>query len=364
MLPQLRFLLVALAGLALVAAPVQGDLTANLQKGTPDLKSAGALAFGPDGVLFVGDPQGAAVFAIDTGDRAKAATLTTAPPLRVDGIDAKIAAALGTTTQEIQINDLRVNPASGNAYLSVSRGRGPDAAPVIVRVTSGGKTIEQLPLKDIKFAKVALPNAADGKRRINAITQIGFVDGRVLVAGLSNEEWASTLRAIPFPFKESDKGAGIGIFHGAHGKFETHAPINTFAPYTINGQAHLLAAYTCTPLVKIPVSELQAGAKVKGTTVAELGNMNRPLDMIVYNRAGKDYVLMANSARGMMKINLEGVAKAEGINNPVKGTAGLPYDTLKDLAAVQQMDRLDANNAVVLIRAGDGVLNLQTIALP
>ena len=31
--------------------------------------SAGPLAFGPEGVLFIGDPQGAAIFAIDTGDR-------------------------------------------------------------------------------------------------------------------------------------------------------------------------------------------------------------------------------------------------------------------------------------------------------
>ena len=50
----------------------------------------------------------------------------------------------------------------------------------------------------------------------------------------------------------------------------------------------MLAAYTCTPLVKLPVSELKAGAHVKGTTIAELGNRNRPLDMIVYQKDGKD----------------------------------------------------------------------------
>ena len=247
MLPLFRLLPAVLVGLAFAAGPAPADLTDNLMKGTPDLKSAGALAFGPEGILFIGDPQGAAIFAIDTQDRSQAS----ARPLNVDGIDAKIAALLGTTPQEIQINDLRVNPISGNAYLSVHRGRGPDAVPVIVRVGAGGK-LEQVLLKEVKFSKVTLPNApstADKDRRgqprrQESITQIGFVDGRVLVSGLSNEEWASTLRAIPFPFKEADKGAGIEIFHGAHGRFETHAPINTFAPYTINGQAHLLAAYT------------------------------------------------------------------------------------------------------------------------
>ena len=33
-----------------------------------DIKSAGPLAFGPNGVLLVGDTVGAAVFAIETGD--------------------------------------------------------------------------------------------------------------------------------------------------------------------------------------------------------------------------------------------------------------------------------------------------------
>ncbi len=58
-----RFALVAVLGAALTA---QG---ADLTKGTPDLKSAGPLAFGPNGLLFVGDAQGGAIFAIDTADR-------------------------------------------------------------------------------------------------------------------------------------------------------------------------------------------------------------------------------------------------------------------------------------------------------
>ena len=75
----------------------------------------------------------------------------------------------------------------------------------------------------------------------------------------------------------------------------------------------MLAAYTCTPLVKVPVSELKAGAHVKGTTIAELGNRNKPLDMIMYQKDGKDYLLMTNSSRGVMKIPTEGAGEAPGI---------------------------------------------------
>ena len=39
-----------------------------LKEGKPDIKSAASLAFGPDGVLFVADTKGAAIFALDTGD--------------------------------------------------------------------------------------------------------------------------------------------------------------------------------------------------------------------------------------------------------------------------------------------------------
>jgi hypothetical protein len=60
------------------------------------------------------------------------------------------------------------------------------------------------------------------------------VDGQVLVAGLSNEEFSSSLRSIAYPFQQAGKAAGIEIYHGSHGRFETNAPVRTFVPYEIN----------------------------------------------------------------------------------------------------------------------------------
>jgi hypothetical protein len=358
-------MLAALFGAVVLAAPVQGaDLTASLKKGTPDLKSASSLAFGPDGILFVGDPQGAAVFAVATGDTKQAA----APgPINIQGIDGKIASLLGTTPKAIAIRSITVNNASGNVYLAVARGTGSDAAAVLMRVEPSGR-IAEFPLKDVPFSKAVLPNPATGtgrNSRMNSITKVAFVKDRVIVSGLSNEEWASNLRAIPFPFTETDKGASIQIFHGAHGKFETNAPVKTFAPYDIGGEAHLLAAYQCTPLVKLPVSQLKAGEKVKATTVAELGNMNSPLDMIIYEKNGKDYILMANNNRGVMKITTENVAKIKPIEQPIRGggVAGLTYDKMTNLAGVEHLDRLDKDHALLLVRKDTG-LNLETIDLP
>lgn len=360
---------VSIGGACLVTgADEKPNLTASLKKGSPDLKSAGVLAFGPQGILFVGDAAGAAVFAFDTGDRTAG---DSAGALKVEAIDAKIAGMLGTSTRDISINDLAVNPASGKAYLSVSRGRGPDATPVLFRVDRAAK-IEALSLADIGFAKAPLPNpiGADAVQRGQsmrgeAITDLAYLDGRVFVAGLSNEEFASRLLGIPFPFSATGEATSVEIYHGAHGKFETRSPIRTFVPFNVGGNPELLAAYTCTPLVRFPVSDLKPGKHIKGTTVAELGNRNRPLDMISYKKDGKDFLLLANSSRGVMKISTDNIGKAESITSPVAGGGpkGQPYDTVAELKGIVQLDRLDDTHALVLVTA-EGGQNLETVALP
>jgi hypothetical protein len=108
---------------------------------------------------------------------------------------------------------------------------------------------------------------------------------------------------------------------------------------------------------------LKPGAKVKGTTVAELGNRNTPLDMVVYNKGGKDYLLMINDSRGVMKIDLSKVGTIDGITAKVNNKAGLPYETIDAMKGVVQMSKLDAGHAVILTKAGNA-FNLDTIELP
>ncbi|MEX2120695.1 MAG: hypothetical protein WD847_13970 [Pirellulales bacterium] len=359
-----------LVAVALVVAQAQAaDLAKGLtEKGPADLKSAGPLAFGPEGILFVGDPLGGAVLALDTAERP---VESARGPLEVQQLGDKVAALLGTTSDQIQVNDLAVNPESAMVYLSVARDPGPKASPVIVRIDHTGK-LSELPLDDIKHARAELPNLPGPEerdrrgqsQRMESITDLAFVDGRVFVAGLSNEEFASKLRSIPFPFAKADSGTSVEIYHGAHGQFETRSPVRTFVPYAIAGEPYLLAAYTCTPLVKFPVAELSPGSKLRGTTVAELGNRNRPLDMIVYEKDGKNYLLLANSSRGVMKIDTDDVETDEGIEQKIEETAGLKYETIEGLKNVHQLDRLDAENALVLVQTEGGSLSLQTVPLP
>ena len=355
---------VLVALVVFAAVGVAADLTDSLKAGKADLKSAGSLAFGPDGVLFVGDSIGGAIFAIDTQDR----TAAQASAVEVTGLAAKIAGMLGTMPDQIQINDVAVNPVSRKTYVSVSRGLGPTATPVIVRIDGAGK-LEALSLDNVKHSSVALPNpisataAGRGNPRMQAITDLAFVDNRVFVAGLSNEEFSSALRAIPFPFNQADKGANVEIWHGSHNQFETNSPIRTFLPYKINNEETILASYTCTPLVKIPVSSLKGGAKVKGTTIAEFGAGNTPLDMIAYSKGGKNYILMSNTSRGVMKFSADGLDTYKPITQSVADKAGVPYETIASMTGVVQMDQLDSQRAVILQRTVSG-LDLHTVALP
>ncbi len=367
---EMRFpLMVALLTVGLATAAGAEGLTDSLKPGKAELLSAGALAFGPDAVLFVGDGMGTALYAFDTGDRTPIAGAT-----EVEGINAKIAALLGTTPDQILINDMTVNPLSKRAYLSVSRGRGPTATPVLVRTAAGGRA-EVFSLDDVRHAKATLPNApaADaieihgpGKgapMRLEAITDIAYVNGNVIIAGLSNEEFSSNLRTIPFPFTSVPRGTAIEIYHGQHGRFETHAPVRTFTTHRIRNEDVILASYACTPLVVFRTSELAKGNKVMGKTIAELGSRNTPLDMLIYEKAGQHYILMSNTDRGVMKLSADGLDRYDAITTLIPDTAGTPFQTL-DVSGVTHLARLDDGTALMLVAAANGTQSLKALPLP
>lgn len=355
------FLVLTLSTLSGLSAADQWGL----ERGTPEIQSAGALAFGPDDVLFVGDARSASVFAIATsnreGDAGKAS-------INIDDLGGAINDVLGG---EATISDLVVNPATGNVFISATV----DGKPAIVQVNGAGR-ISEFPLKDVRFSKVQFVDAPadkevqNGRRRSNprndSITDLAFFEGKVLVSGLRDGASPSSVREIAFPFAQADKGVGIQIFHAAHGREEDYAALRTFVPLMIDGEPNLLAAYVCTPLVKIPLKELDAaGERLRATTVAELGNRNRPLDMISYEKEGKRFLLLSNSARGVMKITTDGLSDNQGLTEPVRGggKAGQSYETVESMSGVVQMDKLNENHAVLLLDDG-GKLSLKTVPLP
>jgi hypothetical protein len=355
---------------------------AGLMRGTPKIQSISELAFGPEGVLFVGDARGGAVFALDLGDtkpRGKS------DPVNVQDVEARIAARLGTKASEIMVHDLAVNPISQNVYLSVSRGRGkwtldsqlPNHvadADILLRIPAdgNGESIDVISLANVRYARKEIPDpiGADKmhpwlkgiSRRTDSISDMAYADGTLYVAGLSNEEFASTMWTMPFPFRNDVTTTTLEIYHGSHGQFETEAPIRAFVPYELDGRSELLAAYLCTPLVVFRTADLQNGKHIKGRTVGEFGFGNYPLDMVVYRKDGKDKLLIANSNLPFMIVDPKDLEAYHGsITSPVKGyLAGVPYEP-RSGTGILQMDRLNDKFILTLRRLPAGDLKLQSL---
>jgi len=340
-----------------------------LSPGKADLKSAGALALGPDGILFVADTKGAAIFAFDVKDTSRD-TVSTA--IEIKNIDKTVAAFLGVGPEDVQINDLLVHPNSQNIYLSISRGKSADAIPVIIRINRN-KELSEMKTDDIWFAKADIRNVpgVDDKtswgapKRPMSITDMSYVDGILYVAGLSNEEFASRLRILNFPFKGDHTDTSVEIFHTSHNRYETHAPIETLLPLTLNNQPHVLAGYGCAPLAKFSVSDLTGKKHVKGHTLAELGGGSRPLDMVLFKRKGEDHVAIANSNRSVYKIKVSDLEKSEPLTTPVNDiyvSSGTPF-VATGFVGVMQIDNLNKNFIAAIQRdIQTGALNL--VSLP
>lgn len=369
----------AVALMALLAAGAAAAQQTSV--GTPEIRAMSALAFGPDEVLFVGDADSGAVWAIDLGDETLRAGTD---PVQVEDIERRIAALLGTSADEVMIHDLAVHPRSQDVYLAVSRGRArwdaewelPNdvaSARILLRVLPDA-TIEEVGLDEVPFARAELPGPVAPEKqhpwkegvslRADTITDMAYVDGLLYVTGLSNEEFASTLWRVPYPFAGETTATSLEIFHGAHGEWETHAPIRTFVPYRLRDEDHLLAAYLCTPLVTFRAADLVAGAHVKGRTVGEFGSGNYPLDMVVVGGPSGDRLIIANSTLPMMVVDLADVEAFEGaIEAPVEGyLAGVEYEP-RPASGVLQLDRLNEANLVVLQRRPNGRLDLVSIPL-
>jgi hypothetical protein len=355
-----------------------------LKLGDVNLASAGPIAFGPDGILFVADSAAATIYAVDTGGQAGDQP---AEVFDLADLDSRIAAYLGCTERDVVVRDVAVHPGSHHVYVSVQRGTGDALVATVLVVDPLDGSIAEALLRDVPMSEVALSDApgSDDERldvtlplgdegeelqvgertirilrqpiRTSTITDMAYVDGQLLVAGLSNEEFSSKLRRIPFPFEGSGSGNNLEIFHVSHGKWETAAPIRAFVPY--DGGRSILATYTCTPVVHFDVSDLEPGAKVVGRTVAELGSVNQPLDMVSFVESGEEHLLVANSRHGLVKIDCSDIDAQEPLTEPQQ-PIGVPRET-KDLRGVVRLDNLDAQHVIALQRDDAGHLHLRTL---
>jgi hypothetical protein len=346
----------------------------------PKLRSAGALAFGPGNVLFVGDTRAGGVHAYEfqaaAFDSQKDVFVGRAETFEgwvlVDKIDRKIAGLLGIDPVDVQINDMVVHRPSQQVFLSVHRGQGPHAEAVIVKVNKGKAELVDLASTKHSFADVGpVPTVEKfefgGTQRDLAITNIDYYGGEIFVAGVSTGSFASKLRRIAYPFDGKLKSSSTEIWHAVHAQYETRAPIITQEIRELDGVPTLIAVYACTPLVRFPLSELRDGARVRGQMIGELGFGNTPLDIISYTDPTdrKDYVLVTNSSRSAVRISLSDVAAAKPMPvevPPNSGPAGVNQFPIP--AEAFHLDMLNPSWAVAIRRNVKDPRHLELATLP
>lgn len=323
-----------------------------------DVRSISRLAAGPDNVLFVADWKTARVHAIPLPAAAQKPAGTAFNILDVEKL---LSGQVGGA--KVTVEDMVVRPGTAEVYVAISYGA--VKTPALIVVTSDRKA-RRVDLKAATSTSIALRDAPasnskfwkETPERSFTVTDMKWRDGELFVAGLSNQDFASTLRRVKYPFGSQQSITSVEIYHAGHNLIETRAPIRAMSFATWGGKPYLVAAYTCTPLVTIPLDDLKDGAHIRGKTIAELGYGNTPADMISYTKTeqGKteDFLLLVNFDRVSNIIpvsQLEAAGARPGMEKqvPFGQIAGL--DVMQaPLAGTLRVDNLDERSFVVVRR--------------
>ena len=333
-------------------------LGASLNAVAADVKSISRLAAGPGNILFIADWKAARVHAIPLPAAHQQPAGTA---FNILDLESLLSAQVGGA--KVTVEDMVVRPGTGQVYVAVSYGAA--KTPALIMVTSDKKA-RRVDLKAAASTSVALRDAPtsdysfwkETPERSFTVTDMKWREGELFVAGLSNQDFASTLRRVKYPFDAKQSITSVEIYHAGHNLIETRAPIRAMSFASWGGKPYLVAAYTCTPLVTIPLDDLKDGAHIRGKTVAELGYGNTPADMIAYSRTeqGKteDFLLLANFDRVSNVIpvsQLEATGSRPGIEKQVPFGQLAGVEVMQaPLAGTLRLDNLDEKSFVVVRR--------------
>ncbi len=184
---------------------------------------------------------------------------------------------------------------------------------------------------------------------MESITDLAYVDGKVFVAGLSNEEFASNLRAINFPSTTSARGEHRDLPRRPWqtGNACTRANLRSVQdrwPRLFGGCIHLHT------VVKIPVSDLKPGSKVSAPplrnwqskqTTGHGGLQERWQEL---HSHGQQFTRCHEDCHDTIK-DQASIARRSMAKPPA-----CPMKRCESLTGVTQLDRLSDTLAVVLIK--------------
>ena len=300
-----------------------------------DIKFTGALEFAGDGTLFVGDNYNGAIYAFEVPAEDGPEQIA---PSSIASIDRKIAELLGVGAGALEINDMATHPISQDIYISVTRIGNFASQPAIVKVTQD-QQISLVDLSALTFQKQELMEFPEGETtfrprgagpgtvplprdlakgeialRTLAIMDMEFYEGELFVAGVAHDNFLSSLRRMPYPFDGSQGITNVEMYHITHDQYESRAPIRAMSVQEIDGKPQLVAAYTCSPIVLVPLEDIQDGAKIAANTIMDYGN-GQPLDMIPFEMQGQTMLFVTNDSRSPQVIPVAGLQGAKVVDH-------------------------------------------------
>ncbi|MEM1414197.1 MAG: hypothetical protein AAGH15_04825 [Myxococcota bacterium] len=315
--------------------------------------SATALVFADEETLLVADSARGRIHALSVPAPEAAEAVDASGGFALRNVDDGIAELLGTTARQLRVHDMAIHPTTGEAYLAVARMGGEEVTSAVVVVPPTGEP--RLLDASAEAPSVAVPaSAGEGfafydyfPSQALTFTDLLVHEGKLYIAGLSHDEFHSTLWSTALPLGGAVAMTSVEIFHGIHDQQETRAPIRTMAVVEVDGADHLVAAYTCTPLVAFPLSEVVNGAHITGKTIGEMGYGNTPSDMLVFTtqdaqQQPMEMLFLQNADRSAQVLAVEAVRAAvrgEGITEGVAltddvslGASNLPMTHVLEVA--------------------------------
>ncbi len=334
-----------------ITAKETNKLKGEFTMGNPEIKSIKAIAFGPDNILFIGDNTGSMVYAIEINDKKNTSKIN----FNIDNITAKIGAIMGAAASDIKIEDMVVNPVSKNVFFAITRENKGKTQSALFKLGDNG--LQEYALEGVNYSKVAIPNAPEKEAKVWerasrtwTLTDLQYVNGQVIISGLSNEEFSSALRTVQFPFNAEMITTNVQAYHVSHGQNETNSPVYRFLPVKSGNEWNIIAGYSCSPLVIFKMNQLNGNKKLIGKTVAELGGGNAPTGIISYRHNNEDYILVGNNRYSLTKFTGKDLFNAKAIQSPSR-EAGVKRETIKIGSVAHLADY--GENVLVITRSSD-----------
>lgn len=334
------------------------NMLSEAQLGNPELRSAQQLAFGPGGVLLIGDGRTDRLVAVETGDTSLASREENAFE-RIDNLAGAAANAIGknVTASELQIDDMAVNPVSHRTYLAVTRFTTLEA--YVLSVGPDGD-LHVFDLDNVVHAIVDVPPADGGAATFAGLS---WTDENVIgsVTPQSFLRHELTYVKTPFAHEGRVRYATTRVFHKGWGMWVDNLPMDRFFTYEDGGELFVAGSFGSS-VARFRSAELEGGAAdVQGATVFDLLDGRTVSDFMTYERDGETLVIVSvvnfifdGNAAGL-RLTSEIFSQSEAIDEQAPLlvdftgaplVAGVERAPAFDLA--RKMDRRGDQHAVVM----------------